>query len=174
VVGRFELSERQSETTASNESAIGEIPVTAKLARGYEYLTLFVTSRRIIVDHGRKRGAGIIATSPLLGQLGETFEGRTKTGKADSGTPKPGQFNPDQILSAHKDNFQIPYTEVVDVEIAGNLNSATITVLTKDDKLVFSAQMRLDYVRDLFSGPLGQRVRTSRLRPGQFENGRRR
>ena len=55
-------------TVGEAESVLGEISVSVKREIGFEKLKLYVTSKRIIVAHGSKKGRGALALRPLLGR----------------------------------------------------------------------------------------------------------
>lgn len=64
----------------SGEVVIAEIPASARLLRGEESLRLVLTTRRLIVAHRGKRGAGALAASSLLGDVSGRLESMVKGG----------------------------------------------------------------------------------------------
>jgi hypothetical protein len=107
-------------TVGEAESVLGEIPVSVKRGIGFEKLKLYVTSKRIIVAHGSKKGRGALALRPLLGRysgdLEEPSEGRNR--QVVKGNLE--RLSPGMILSSHKDNFALGFEEIVSVELRGS------------------------------------------------------
>ncbi len=146
------------------ESILGEIPVTVRLRIGSESLKLYVTSRRIIVAHGLKKGRGALAVSSLLGKYGgspdEPFKksgGVTRKGRAEV-------LSIEKILGSKRDNFALGYDELVSVELQEGSGVTEMVLLTRDDKFQFSTRLRLDEVVGLLGSYLGDRLTARKLR----------
>lgn len=77
-------------------------------------------------------------------------KGRVKKGAVD--------LSPDDILKADKDNFDIPYSDVVRVELDDGPGSVGILMLTKDDKFSFLASRDFAAVSKLLREALGDKV----------------
>ncbi len=86
--------------------------MSTRLQYGSERIRLLVTSSRIIVDHGGKRGPGAVAGTTILGQLSSGLEGLFKSGGDSRKKKKMEKLGPSQVLRAHKDNFAIGYGQV--------------------------------------------------------------
>src|SRR3989442_13960269 len=103
--------------TDSVEEVVGEFSVLAKLSLGSQRLRLFVTTRRILVAHVGKRGAGGVITTSLLGRLGDGLEDLLKRGRVKAGRKKLDCNDPNGILSANSYNFAIAYEGIVKIQL---------------------------------------------------------
>ena len=151
------LGESRAGLEEGSERVVGDLPVVSNLSMGYERLTLFFTDRRIIVGHGGKVGAGSVPGTFLFGSLGAALGGlfgreKHKT-KRDSHYPSPGS-----ILTSHKDNFSISYSEVVNVDLAQSRSINHIIILSHNDKFQFTSRSRFESILRLFRSNLGERV----------------
>lgn len=149
--------------SSSKEKIVGEIPVIARLSIGAEQLRIFLTDFRLIVAHIGKRGTATLATTSLLGRLADAFEELFKGGAETFKRRRAGSPIPEGILGADKDNFFIPYDDVVRVELDPSPSRLNIMILTKDEKLSFVTPMAFDSVFGLLRGRLGERVSATRL-----------
>lgn len=125
---------------------------------GSEELKLFITSRRLIVARKGKRGAGALAGASLLGRFSEALEELVRGGRESLKKRTPGKISAESILAAHKDNFEILYDDIIRVELTETPTGAGMTVLTKDDKLVFQVHGKLGRVTNLLQNNLGSKV----------------
>jgi hypothetical protein len=148
------------------EVVLGEVWVSTRLKYGSERIRLLVTSSRIVVDHGGKRGPGAVAGTSIFGELSSGLEGLFKRGGDSMKKRKMDKMGPGEVLRAHKDNFAIGNAEVVNVRVEKTLPLNRITILTGDDKYEFLTKTLFDNVVDLFSKPLGDRM-TIRKVPDQ-------
>ena len=134
---------------------IGELTVLAGLEMGRERLRLYFTNLRILAAHMGKQGGTAAATTFLgaLGPLIETLLRRSRTGAKGS------RPSPEQILRWHRDNFQVPYIEIVSFSLEIGELKTTITMVTTNDKLRFDLPGKLpeNLSREL-SIILGQRM----------------
>ncbi len=130
---------------------------------GAERLSLFLTNTRIIVAHIGKRGTGAAATASILGKLGATMEDLLKGGRESVHRRRTSVTSPQAILAADKDNFAIRYEEVVSVDVIQGFRSIGITMVTRDDKLLFSTGRDFETVVSLFSQNLGSRLTSKKL-----------
>jgi hypothetical protein len=124
------------------EKIFGELTVLAGLSMGRERLKLYFTNRRILAAHMGKRG-GTAAATTFFGALGSVIEPlfrRTRTGDKGS-QPSPGE-----ILRWHRDNFQVPYSEIVALSLDVGEFKTTITMVTQTDKLRFDLPGKLPEV----------------------------
>jgi hypothetical protein len=139
------------------ESILGEIPVSVRRGIGFEKLKLYITSKRIIVAHGAKKGRRALALRPLLGRysgdLEESSEGRDgQVVKSDLQNLRPGM-----ILSSHKDNFALGFDEIVRVELRES-EGVEIVILTGEEKFQFSTGGGRDEVVALLAPGLGSKL----------------
>jgi len=144
------------------ETVLGEIPVIARLQLGSEHLTLIPTDTRIIVVYRGKRGAGALATGQFFGGLSGAFEDLFKSGKESLSKPR-GSQSPKEILASNKDNFAIGLDEIVRVEVEETSHLVDLTILTKNEKLEFSARLRFDRVVELLGKVVGDKMFSRRL-----------
>ncbi|TMI43598.1 hypothetical protein E6H19_09330 [Candidatus Bathyarchaeota archaeon] len=144
------------------ETVLGEIPVIARLQLGSEHLTLIPTDTRIIVVYRGKRGAGALATGQLFGGLSGAFEDLFKSGKESLARPR-GFQSPKEILASSKDNFAIGLDEIVRVEVEETSHLVDLTILTRNEKLEFSARLRFDRVVELLGKIVGDKMFSRRL-----------
>jgi len=143
-----------------------ELPVQAQLSAGSERLTLFFTSRRILVAHGVKWGSGSIAASSFLGGLGGLVKG-VRRRKKPQVEPEQEGFKAGRILAADKDNFSIAYREIVSVVVTEPDDPTGLTavlLLTGREKLELSSQLGAGRVAEAFRKGLGERVRIQKSR----------
>jgi hypothetical protein len=146
-----------------SEEVLGEVWVSTKLQYGSERIRLLVTSNRIIVDHGGKRGPGAVAGTSILGQLSSGLEGLFKSGSDSRKKKKMENLGPSQVLQAHKDNFAIGNGEVVNLTIEKALPLNKITILTGDDKYEFLTQTLFDTTVALFSRTIRDKMTIRKL-----------
>lgn len=142
----------------TGEFIAGEILVAAKLAIGTERLRLFLTSERIIIARLGKRGAGELAATSLLGRFSATFEELFRGSRKSLKMRRARELTPDEILGLNKDNFQILNGNVVSINVEGSGNVVNITLLTRDDKLVFQTFEKLSTVLRTFSRTLSEKL----------------
>ena len=140
--------------------------MSTQLKFGSERIRLLVTSSRIVVDHGGKRGPGAVAGTSILGQLSTGLESLFKSGGESRKKKKMEKLGPSQVLRAHKDNFAIGNGEVVNLTVEKALPLNKITILTGDDKYEFLTQTLFDTVVALFSKTLEDKM-TARKLPEQ-------
>jgi hypothetical protein len=138
------------------ESVLGEIPVSVKRGIGFEKLKLYITSKRIIVAHGSKKGRRALALRPLLGRysgdLEESSEDRDREVKGNLQSLRPGM-----ILSSHKDNFALGFGEIIGVELRES-EGVDIVILTGEEKFQFSTGRGRDEVVALLAPGLGSKL----------------
>jgi hypothetical protein len=147
----------------SQETWIGELPVTARLMYGSERLRLGFTTNRIIVDRIGKRGSGAVIGTSLLGRIGEAVEDLFKGGRESLRKKKIEEMSPDQVLRAHKDNFAISYTDVVNVALEQTMTLNKITILTVTDKFEFTCTSRFDVIVETFKQRLSGKSTVQKL-----------
>jgi hypothetical protein len=150
-------------SSGTSEVVLGEIPAHTRLSHGSEQLKLFVTTRRIILAHLGKRGAGSVTATSLLGGLGRAFEELVKGSKEAVTRKKFEELTPAGILASHRDNFAIAYEEIVNVEILETPGLTGITLVSKDSKLEFSTRLKVDAVVRLLNQNLREKLITHRL-----------
>jgi hypothetical protein len=146
-----------------SEEVLGEVWVSTRLQYGSERIRLLVTSRRIIVDHGGKRGPGAVAGTSILGQLSTGLEGLFKSGSDSRKKKRTEKLGPGQLLGAHKDNFAISNGEVVNLTVEKVLPLNKITILTRDDKYEFLTRTLFDTAVALFSKTIGDKMTVRKL-----------
>ena len=144
------------------EAIVGSLRVSASLRTGAEILTLFFTQNRLILAHIGKRGLSELPGMSLLGRWGAGLEGvlrgpgearrRKRVEKGAAG------MTPGEILKADKDNFDIPYTDVVRVELDDSTGPVRILMVTKDDKFSFLTARDFADVSKLLRDTLGDKV----------------
>jgi hypothetical protein len=143
--------------TGATESVLGEIPVSVKRGIGFEKMKLYVTSKRIIVAHGSKKGRGALALRPLFGRysgdLEESQEGRDK----EIVKSNLQRLSPGVILSSHKDNFALGFGEIIGVELRES-EGVDIVILTGEEKFQFSTGRGRDEVAALLAPGLGSKL----------------
>jgi hypothetical protein len=149
--------------SGSPEEALGEVWVSTKLRFGSERIRLLITSGRIIVDHAGKRGPGAVAGTSILGELSRGLESLLRSGTDSVNRRKVEKMTPSQVLHAHKDNFPISYSEVVNVTVEKTLPQNRITILTNDDKYEFLTSTLFDTVVALFSKTLSDKLTARKL-----------
>lgn len=142
----------------SLEEVIGALPVVANLSMGFERLTLFFTDRRIIVGQGGKTGAASVPTTFMLGSIGTYLGNLFGRGKSVSGKKKSRYQSPKKILSSHKDNFEITFDEIVNVNLTQKPINTGISILSKDDKFDFTSRIRFEQILSLFQNSLGTKL----------------
>lgn len=142
----------------SSEAILGVIPVTAQLDIGSERLKLFLTNNRLIVAHLGKRGTAALATASWFGKLSAAIEDLFKGGRESRKTRRIEESSPKEILEADKDNFDIGYQDIVNVELDGSLPVVSITVLSKEARLRFRSAMDFDSIVELFRETLGNKL----------------
>ncbi len=142
---------------------LGEVWVSTRLQYGSERIRLLVTSSRIIVDHGGKRGPGAVAGSTILGQLSSGLEGLFKSGGDSRRKKKMEKLGPSQVLRAHKDNFAIGNGEVVNLTVEKALPLNKVTILTGDGKYEFLTPTLFDTTVALFSRTIGDKMTIRKL-----------
>jgi hypothetical protein len=148
-----------------SESLLGEIPVIMKLSMGMQRLSLFPTNRRIIVAHTGKRGTGAAATASIFGKIGEGLEDLFRGGRESVHRRRATMDTPESILASSKDNFSIGYEEVVSVDVVQGFRSTGIIMVTRDEKLQFTALRDFDKVVALLGPCLGAKLSSTRLPP---------
>jgi hypothetical protein len=138
---------------------IGELVVLAGLSMGRERLKLYFTSRRILAAHMGKRG-GTGASTTFFGALGSVIEPLFRRSRSGA---KGSQQSPEEILRWHRDNFQVPYGEIVSLSLEVGEFRTTITMVTQIDKLRFELPGELpeNLYRELKT-ILGQRMTTKK------------
>jgi len=146
-----------------SEEVLGEVWVSTRLQYGSERIRLLVTSSRIVVDHGSKRGPGAVAGTTILGQLSSGLEGLFKSGEDSRKKKKMEKLGPSQALRTHEDNFAIANDEVVNLTVEKALPLNKVTILTGDGKYEFLTQTRFDTVVALFSKTLEDKMTTRKL-----------
>lgn len=125
---------------------------------GVERLTLFFTDRRIIVSRGSKAGAGAVPATFLFGDIGSAVGGlfgRKKT----RGPAKSRYASPAKILASDKNNFSIPFDEVVSVDLTRTPTINNIVILSRDDKYDLTCRSRYELIRSLLETSLGAKLR---------------
>jgi hypothetical protein len=150
-------------SSGTSEVVLGEIPAQTRLSLGSEQLKLVITTRRIIVAHLGKRGAGSVTATSLLGGLGRAFEELVKGSKESVTRKKFDDLSPARILAAHGDNFAIAYEEIVSVDILETPGLTGITLISKDNKFEFTARLKVDGVVRLLNQNLNEKLITHRL-----------
>ncbi len=144
------------------EVIVGSIRVSASLRTGAEILTLFFTQDRLILARIGKRGLSELPGMSLLGRWGAGIEGLLR-GPGEARRKKRVErgaagMTPDAILKADKDNFDIPYSDVVRVELDDSAGPVSILMLTKDDKYSFLTTRDFAGVSKLLRDTLGDKV----------------
>jgi len=140
------------------EETLGEIPVVARLSLGSERLTLYFTTTRIIVAHLSKRGVGSPAMGSFFGWISGAVEDIFRGGKESVTRRGLKLSTPEGILAADKDNFAIKYEEVVSVDVNLREPLPRFTILTRNEKLVFTTRVRRQVLVDLLRKVLDSKV----------------
>ncbi|HWY28777.1 MAG TPA: hypothetical protein VNW25_05910 [Candidatus Sulfotelmatobacter sp.] len=140
------------------EQVLGEIPVVARLSVGSERLTLYFTTTRIIVAHLSKRGVGSPAMGSFFGWISGAVEDIFRGGKESVTKHAMKLSTPQGILAADKGNFSIQYQEVVSVAVDLGEPLARFTILTRDEKLVFTTRARRQVLLDLLRKVMDPKV----------------
>lgn len=140
------------------EEVLGEVWVSTSLRFGSERIRLLLTDRRIVVDHAGKRGPGAVAGTSILGDLSRGLESLIRGGADSVKRRHVDKMGPEQILHAHKDNFDITYSEIVNVTLEKTLPQNRITILTTNDKFEFATSTLFDMVVTLFSRTLKEKI----------------
>jgi len=156
-----EAESKPSGVRKPSEDIFGELAVLAGLSMGRERLRLYFTSRRILAAHMGKRG-GTAAATTFFGVLGSVIEPLFRRSRTRG---KGSQLSPDEILRWHRDNFQVPYGEIVGFSLEVGEFKTTITMVTQMDKLRFELPGKLpeNLSREL-KAILGQRMTTKQTR----------
>jgi len=94
--------------------------------------------------------------------LSGAFEDLLKSGKESLAKPR-GSQSPKEILASNKDNFAIGLDEIVRVDVEETYHLVDLTILTKNEKLEFSARLRFDRVVDLLGKIVGDKMFSRRL-----------
>ncbi len=142
-----------------DEVVLGDIAVVSRLALGTERLRLFLTTRRIIVAHVGKRGAGAIPGTSIFGKMSGALEDLFKSGRESVEKRKLERSLPEEILASDKGNFQIGYEEVVSVDVTSDIPAlTTLVILTRDEKFEFFTAIKLRNVLELLEKPLGPKL----------------
>lgn len=147
---------------SSVEELVGELPVSTSLILGSERIRLLVTNTRLVIDHMGKRGAGAVAGSSILGNLSAAFEDLFRSGGESARRRGIKNKTPGEILQAHRDNFAIGYSEVINVTVSRTSTLNRITILTGDGKYEFSTRTRFDNVIELFEKTLRDKLTVQR------------
>jgi hypothetical protein len=147
----------------SSEVLIGEVPLVANLAIGYERLRLFVTSDRLLFVYVGKRGTGAMMGTALLGRLASGLEAIFKIGPEARRAKHAQHETPAKILAAHRDNFALRFGEVVSISLDEYPPLTRMTILTNREKLEFSTLSNIDYLQDLLSPRLSGRLEAHRF-----------
>lgn len=118
----------------TTENVLARLSVLAPLAMGFERATLVFTDSRIILAYVGKRSSRF-----LLSALGRLLVGAFKSGEEERRRKAVETSSPDELLAADPSNFQVPYEEVVSVELTVPSSSGMpeLTVVTKKEKLLF-------------------------------------
>jgi hypothetical protein len=145
----------------AGEVVVGSIRVSASLRTGSEILTLFFTQNRLILARIGKRGMSELPGMSLLGRWGAGMEGLLR-GLGEARRKKrvergAARMTPDEILKADKENFDIPYSDVVRVELDDSAGPVRILMLTKDDKFSFITTRDFADVSKLLRDTLGDK-----------------
>jgi len=143
----------------SSERVVGDLPVIAHLQMGFERLTLYFTDRRIIVSRRGKAGAGSVPATFIFGSLGSALGGLFSGSKRGPSKQESRYPSPAKILSSDKNNFFIPFDEVVNVDLTRTSMNSNILILSRDDKFDFTSRSSYDRVRALFENSLGAKLR---------------
>ena len=141
---------------ADTEIILGEIPVVMKLNVGSERLSLFLTKNRILVARVGKRAVGSEASFPAFAALSGPIEALFKWRRESSKKKNVESLSPEGILAADKDNFPIPYQQVVSVEIEKTEFTTRIMLLTTQDKMSFTTPLGFEKVLRLFREQVGE------------------
>ncbi len=144
----------------SSEVLVGEVPVVSSLNVGSERLTLFLTNTRIIVARVGKRAVGSQSSFPLFAALSAPIEGLFKWRKESSKKKTVSTLSPAGILAADKENFPIPYDQVVSVEIQKTEFTTRLMLLTTQDKLSFTTPLAFDKLLSLLRAQIGDQKLT--------------
>jgi hypothetical protein len=148
----------ENSMAGQGEQVLGEIPVVARLTVGSERLTLYFTTTRIIVAHLGKRGVGSPAMGNFFGWISGAVEDVFRGGKETVTKRGLKLATPEGILAANKDNFSIKYEEVVSVDVNLGEPLPKFTILTIDEKLVFTTRARRQVLVDLLRKVLDLKV----------------
>ena len=125
---------------------------------GFERLTLFFTDRRIIVSRRGKAGASSVPATFMFGSIGSALGGlfgRGKHAPSEQGSLYP---SPARILSSHRDNFFIPFENIVHVDLTKTSVNSSIMILSRDDKFDFTCRSKYDLIRTLLESSLGAKL----------------
>jgi hypothetical protein len=139
------------------ESVLGEIPVSVKRGIGFEQLKLYITSKKIIVAHGSKKGRGALALRPLFGRYSGDLEESTEGHGKHVVKKNLGRLSPGMILSSNKDNFALGFEEVIGVELRES-EGVDIIILTGEEKFQFSTRTERQEVVALLAPGLGAKL----------------
>jgi hypothetical protein len=144
--------------SGESEVVLGELQVITRLAMGSERLRLLLTSRRIIIAHVGKRGAGAVTATSLLGRLSVALEDLFKRGRESLSIRKAEAMSPEEVIAADEDNFAISLEDIVNAKLEETPNWTRLTVLTKNEKLEFLTSLKLTWVVGLLEGALGPKL----------------
>ena len=162
---------------SGSEDVLGEIPVLSRLELSSERLRIFVTSSRLIVAHVGKRGtgSGALGGSMLFGGLGSGVDSVLRGGKEAISLRHLDSMGPEKILAHDKENFAIPYGEVVQLEVIEDPHFTGLILVTVDDKFEFFADKKIDQVLELLQPKLSSKIkiiRTGASIPSDKKHGR--
>lgn len=130
-----------------------------KLSVGSERLGLLFTDSRLIVARVGKRGATSTASLPIWAALSGAIDGLLKWRKESSKKKAAAIMTPERILAADKDNFPVPYDQIVSVELTvTETGRIGIIILTRDDKFNFSTGLSSEKVLTLFRENLAAKL----------------
>lgn len=159
-IGSNELR-RMAVVSGQSESVTGVIPVNARLGMGFEELQLVVTSRRIVVVHKAKKGAGGLMSTLILGGHTKAFDDPDRP-KTDVGDKRFEHVDVEKVLASNKNNFDLGYSEIITVEIDEGPNSTSIMIVTGEDKFQFYSSLEVKEVNNLLTGGLESKIVTKR------------
>jgi len=140
--------------SSASEKVLGELFASVRLIHGYERLRIVFTTERVIVAHVGKRGIGTGATASMFGRMGQGLEDIILTGRERVKTLGKA---PQQILEMDKENFYIPYSEIVNLDCQ---DSRRLVIITPNDKFDLVSQTPVaPSLLDELHRVLGQRLK---------------
>jgi len=115
------------------EEILGTLAASGSKVRGTIYSQLVFTSTRVIV--ARTATWSMWPWAILGGPVGGALSALRGLKRQREATERLAQLPPDEILAADKDNYQIPYTDIVKVEVGrrGRM-PPTLRILTHETK----------------------------------------
>ena len=101
----------------------------------------------------------------LFGGLGSGVDSVLRGGKEAISLRNLDSMGPEKILAHDKENFAIPYGDVVQLEVIEDPHFTGLILVTVDNKFEFFADKKIDQVLELLQPKLSSKIRIIRTGP---------